>query len=175
MALWVFGYGSLLHRPGFSFEERRTAALGGRARRFWQGSPDHRGTPERPGRVVTLVDLPGERAVGAAFRVRAGDEDGVLAALDHREQAGYERLFVRADTAEGSLEVLTYRAPPGNPSWLGPAPELEIARHVASSRGPSGTNAAYVFALADVLRGEGVDDPHVFAIERALAALGASR
>ena len=47
-ARFVFGYGSLLWRPDFSHQERVVACLRGMSRRFWQGSPDHRGPTAMP-------------------------------------------------------------------------------------------------------------------------------
>jgi cation transport regulator ChaC len=54
--LWVFGYGSLVWRAGFEAAEASGGVcVRGLRRAFHQGSTDHRGTPEAPGRVVTLV------------------------------------------------------------------------------------------------------------------------
>src|SRR5581483_11846825 len=67
-AMWIFAYGSLIFRPDFPWIERRRAFVRGWARRFWQGSPDHRGVPEAPGRVVTLVARDGFCG-GCAYRI----------------------------------------------------------------------------------------------------------
>ena len=55
-SLWIFGYGSIIWKTGFDYDESRLAYLPDRARRFWQASTDHRGTIASPGRVVTLID-----------------------------------------------------------------------------------------------------------------------
>jgi cation transport regulator ChaC len=167
--VFVFGYGSLLFRPGFPFEERAVATVRGWARRFEQGSPDHRGTPERLGRVVTLVAAPGEACVGMVYRVADADAEGVLAALDVREQGGYERRRVTAEVGAGaSVEAVTWIAPPGNPWHLGPAPFEELCAQIRAAVGPSGANRDYVVALDRTLRGLGIEDAHVAAIAAAM-------
>src|ERR1051325_5283906 len=83
--LWVFGYGSLIWRPGFEHLERHPARLIGAHRALCVFSHVHRGTPERPGLVLGL-DL-GGACRGVAYRVAAKKRAEVIAYLRAREQA----------------------------------------------------------------------------------------
>jgi len=166
--VWVFGYGSLIFKADFPYLERRPARIQGWARRFWQGSHDHRGTPEAPGRVVTLIPQTGAVCEGMAYLITPA----VLEHLDFREKNGYLRVvaemtFTDGETAEG----LAYIATADNAAFLGPAPETAIARQIVYATGPSGANRDYLLQLAQALRDLAEHDPHVFAIERHLLAL----
>jgi cation transport protein ChaC len=162
-AVWIFGYGSLLFRPDFPFDRREIVTLDGWERRFWQGSTDHRGVPEAPGRVVTLVARRSASCRGIAFRVTRGEEQRVLAYLDHRERGGYTRTEVTLTRHGARLEeaAITYIAHEGNPCWLGDAPLEAIARQVRHAVGPSGRNLDYVLSLERVLGESGIHDAHV--------------
>ena len=162
---WLFGYGSLIWRPGFPYHEARTARVDGWVRRFWQGSHDHRGTPDTPGRVVTLAPAPGGHVEGLAFRM--DDDEAVFARLDHREKNGYGLTDVTLRFRDGSSAGgSVYIAPRDNRAFLGRAPLAAMAAQIAASAGPSGTNRDYVLRLAEALRAHDIDDPHVFEIER---------
>ena len=173
--MWLFAYGSLIFRPAFPFVERRAAFTSGWIRRFWQGSPDHRGVPGAPGRVVTLLPAAGAICGGCAYRIDPLTAPPVLAALDLREQAGFERVMLpvwdsqRLD-GEPFAEALTWVAGAANAHFLGPLPETEIAEEIRVRRGPSGPNAEYVLRLAEALRELGIRDPHVEAIAERLLA-----
>jgi len=168
MPLWIFGYGSLIWRPSFAFVERRGAVLRGWARRFWQGSTDHRGVPGAPGRVVTLVREEDARCWGVAYRIADADVDHVVAHLDDREQGGYARHPVALETEEGPLSAVVYVAEASNPEYLGPAALSAIVATVAGASGPSGRNDEYVLRLANALREAGETDEHIFEVEAAL-------
>jgi len=167
---WVFGYGSLVWRPAFAHLERCPAHIVGWTRRFWQASPDHRGTPEAPGRVVTLVQAPDARCDGMAYRVEAAIWPEVEAALDHREQAGYLKVETPIQLLDGRrIETgWVYIAGPDNPNFIGPAPLEQMVRQIALSHGPSGANRDYLTRLAEALRAQGVTDPHLTALEAGL-------
>ncbi|MGM0451238.1 MAG: gamma-glutamylcyclotransferase [Pseudomonadota bacterium] len=166
--VWLFGYGSLIYKAGFDYIETRTATIQGWKRRFWQGSHDHRGTPEHPGRVATLIADESTSCTGLAYRVTPD----VFEQLDVREKNGYLRLIRPLMLADGDeVEGLVYIASEDNAAYLGPAPETAIAQHIRSSKGPSGPNSEYVLELAKALRRLGIDDPHVFAIEENLRVL----
>lgn len=170
--VWLFGYGSLIWKADFPFIERRPARIRDWSRRFWQGSHDHRGTPDAPGRVATLVADPGAVCVGMAYLITPE----VFARLDYREKNGYLRHTMLIEfIAGGSADGLVYIAAAANAAFLGPASEAEIARHIAMAAGPSGLNRDYLTHLADALRELGEHDAHVFAIEKHLKRLDHER
>jgi len=157
---WVFGYGSLIWRQDFPFIEARRACIQGYARRFWQGSHDHRGVAEDPGRVVTLIESPGSPCYGRAFLIT----HDVFEHLDHREKNGYERRDVTIHFDDGHAPGVVYFAPPGNFAFLGDAPVEAMVEQIRRCAGPSGRNVDYVHELARALREMGIEDEHVFDI-----------
>ncbi len=168
--LWLFGYGSLIWRPDIDYIERRPAKIHGWTRRFWQGSHDHRGVPDSPGRVVTLVPDPGEYCHGMAYLVDQSVAESTFSQLDHREKNGYERHSVALHFLEDDTSTmgLVYIASQNNHAFLGPAPLAEMVRQIRVSAGPSGRNIDYLLALADALRRLDAEDSHVFELEAAV-------
>jgi cation transport protein ChaC len=168
--IWLFGYGSLIFKADFPYLARRQASIRGWTRRFWQGSHDHRGTPQSPGRVATLTRQDGAVCTGIAYLI-APD---VFDHLDHREKNGYLRVTVDIDFEDSSSRAgLIYIAAEDNAAFLGPAPERTIAWQIAGATGPSGRNRDYLTDLATALRTLDMHDPHVFEIERHLNELTA--
>jgi cation transport regulator ChaC len=175
MHLWLFGYGSLIWRPDIEFIDRRPARVQGWSRRFWQGSHDHRGMPDAPGRVVTLIEDHTAACDGMAYLVDREVADETFSQLDHREKNGYERHRVRLEFHQSGedAEGVVYIAPIDNFAYLGPAPLAEIASQIHRSVGPSGPNLEYLLELASALRDLNADDEHVFELEAAVRALSA--
>nr|WP_299240681.1 gamma-glutamylcyclotransferase [uncultured Halomonas sp.] len=175
-AIWLFGYGSLIWKAGFPYLERRPAYIHGWVRRFWQGSHDHRGTPEAPGRVATLIRQAGAICHGMAYRITPE----TLGPLDVREKNGYLRLVTDLhfyDDRDGTgdeeqAEGLVYIATEDNAAFLGDASYHHIAQQIAHAHGPSGPNRDYLLNLAIALRELDVEDPHVFELERLLPPQG---
>ena len=170
--IWVFAYGSLMWRPGFDAPAPLTAVVTGWSRRLWQGSPDHRGTPQLPGRVATLVRNPNARCLGLAYAVQGPPAQAVLAAIDVREQGGYQRqqVMMTLGPARTQTPALTWVGMPDNRWFLGDAPLPQMVQTIRHARGDSGTNADYVVRLHQTLTGLGHADPHVDAVVEALAA-----
>lgn len=168
--VWLFGYGSLMFKVDFPYLEKREASIEGWSRRSWQGSHDHRGTPEAPGRVLTLIEEAGAVCEGLAYRV----SPETFEHLDFREKNGYLRFFAPLtfkDSLHEPAEALVYVAAPGNAAFLGDAPLEEMAKQIAESVGPSGPNAEYLLKLDDTLKAFGITDDHVAELSDAVREL----
>ncbi|KAK4997452.1 hypothetical protein LTR66_003147 [Elasticomyces elasticus] len=158
--LWLFGYGE-----------------------------DHRGTPEAPGRVVTLIEralwesltdkhpIAPPRTWGAAYHIPAPKVAEVREYLDIREINGYSMQYTpfhvspsyeEKHSTAGPINCLVYIGLPDNPQFLGPQDPQALAEHIVRSRGPSGENRDYLFeldqALAELSKESG--DEHVHDLAR---------
>lgn len=169
---WIFGYGSLVWRPCFSYEARTPARLEGYSRRFWQASPDHRGTPKSPGRVATLIPAASDAVWGAAYQISGHEHERIFAQLDVREAAGYTLQSVELVLPDDHrITAQTYIGHPDAQWYVGDEGTVAIAETIARSHGPSGANREYLHCLARALEDMGVHDEHVIALEAQIAQI----
>ena len=158
--LWVFGYGSLMWRPGFAFESCHPARVAGVHRSLCVYSHVHRGTPERPGLVLGLDR--GGACRGLAFRVAGERRAETVAYLREREQVTmvYREEFrrVRLLDAGDEVEALTFVVDRSHPQYAGRLAAEEQARYVLQGAGRSGACRDYVAATLAHLEEAGVRD-----------------
>jgi cation transport protein ChaC len=160
--LWVFGYGSLIWRPGFPFAERLPARLIGAHRALCVYSFVHRGTPEKPGLVLGL-DL-GGACRGIAYRVAAPARAETLAYLRAREQATkVYRECVRPVVLTGQpdrrIMAVCYVVDRSHSQYAGRLTLEEQLHLVRQGHGKSGPNRDYVLETVKALEAMGCRDP----------------
>ncbi|HZH09207.1 MAG TPA: gamma-glutamylcyclotransferase [Microvirga sp.] len=167
--LWVFGYGSLMWRPGFPYLERRHAHLYGYRRALCVISHVHRGTPENPGLVLGLDR--GGRCHGVAFRVDRREAESTLHYLREREQVTSvyleRRLPVRLDDGR-AVTAVAYVADRKHEQYAGNLSFEEVLALVRQGKGISGANPDYVRSTHEHLLSMGVVDPLMQRIVEAL-------
>jgi glutathione-specific gamma-glutamylcyclotransferase len=159
--LWVFGYGSLMWRPGFEFIEQVPARLIGEHRALCVYSFDHRGTPEKPGLVLGLDR--GGACRGIAFRVAAGLRDATVDYLRGREQTTHVyREVMRSvwleDEARRRVSALAYVVDRGHVQYAGRLTLAEQLRYVQQGHGRSGNNRDYVQSTVKSIEAQGFRD-----------------
>jgi cation transport protein ChaC len=162
--LWVFGYGSLMWRPGFEFIEQVPARLIGEHRALCVYSFDHRGTPEKPGLVLGLDR--GGACRGIAFRVAAGLRDHTVDYLRGREQTTHVyREVMRSvwlqDDARQRVSALAYVVDRGHVQYAGRLSLAEQLRYVQQGHGRSGNNRDYVLSTVKSIEAQGFRDPQL--------------
>src|SRR6516225_9803564 len=159
--LWVFGYGSLMWRPGFAFIEQVPARLIGEHRALCVYSFDHRGTPEKPGLVLGLDR--GGACRGVAFRVAARLRGLTIEYLRGREQTTHVyREVMRSvwldNESRERVSALTYVVDRGHVQYAGRLPLAEQVRIVQQGHGRSGNNRDYVLSTVKAIEAEGFRD-----------------
>lgn len=138
-----------------------------------QNSQDHRGTPEAPGRVVTLIERSfweqltdhhssaPDKVWGVAYRIVPERVAEVKEYLDIREINGYTIHYTPFHPApgldpallpqRGPFQTLVYIGTPDNEQFVGPQDPQELAEHIYRSEGPSGLNRDYLLGLEKAL------------------------
>lgn len=172
--LWVFGYGSVMWRPGFAHAERRTGRVYGYHRALCVWSWVHRGTRARPGLVLGL-DVGGS-CQGIAFRIAAADKHAVADYLYRRElvtdgyQATLQRVYLGGAANRAAVTALTFRANRGHPQYAGKLDYRQAADTVRRAHGVSGANPEYVASAVQQLQAMGIADGHLHKINLAVQA-----
>ena len=150
--MWVFGYGSLLWRPGFDFIDSRPARLHGYHRQFCVYSHYYRGTEARPGLVLGLDR--GGACLGRVFRVPADRAASVLGYLWDREMI-YRVYVPKTLTAESDgrrLSCRTFVADRKHVQYAGRVSLEKTAEMIGRASGKAGANAEYLHSLVEHLQ-----------------------
>ena len=159
---WVFGYGSLMWRPGFVFEETQPALMRGVHRSLCIYSHVHRGTPDRPGLVLGLDR--GGACRGMAFRVSEHLWPSTLRYLREREQATavYIEQFrpLRLLDQGETVTSLCYVVDRTHAQYAGRISEDEMLAY-ADAEGQSGTTRDYILNTVDQLARMNLADPQL--------------
>ena len=156
--LWIFGYGSLIWRPDFPFQERRAALVHGwhRALKMW--SSVNRGTPDCRGLVFGL--LTGGSCKGMVFRVQGAQARQTLIELWKREMVTgvYDPRWLPLRTAQGPVRALAFTLSRHSPHHTGELSDAQYRSIFATATGRFGTTRDYVHATYASLREMGIED-----------------
>lgn len=178
--LWVFGYGSLIWKPGFEHLGAVKAVLPGYARRFCLDSVTYRGTPEYPGLVLALDEAPGAVCAGVAYRVgpdRAGEVRDYLRARELVTYSYLEAMLpVRLEDGR-TAEALCFVIDKRHVQYRGGLTPEQQAEVIATARGPAGSNREYLERTVRSLAELGIRDEELDRLSRLVAgyARGSAR
>ncbi|CAH7684116.1 ChaC-like protein [Phakopsora pachyrhizi] len=150
---YIFGYGSLIWKPPPHVIENSVCYIKGYTRRMAQYSHDHRGTPENPGVVVTLVptpewkSLPGSEledlfinstsssssenshVYGLVYKIDPRFKKQTKEYLDEREKDGYETTVVELFTKDSNNQEKRLE------NFCGPKDLNQLAQIIQRSHG----------------------------------------
>ncbi|MCM2327594.1 MAG: gamma-glutamylcyclotransferase [Lysobacter sp.] len=159
--LWIFAYGSLMWNPGLAFVAKRVGTVYGYHRDFSLWSRVNRGTPQRPGLVLTLE--PGGSCRGLAFRLTGSTSRAELLALWRREMSlgSYHPRWLDCHAGADRLRTLAFIVNRACSGYAGRLPWEEMVQSIATARGKYGSSAEYLFQTQAALESHGILDTRV--------------
>lgn len=173
---WIFGYGSLMWRPGFAFLRSEAARVHGYHRSLCVYSYVHRGTPEQPGLVLGLDR--GGSCHGMGFQVAPEAWEETIAYLRAREQVTSvylerQKLITLLDSGR-TVQAVTYVVDRSHRQYAGKLDDDALEQHVRSGQGVSGHCTDYVMNTVSHLREMLIHDPSLERLARRLEPQAAS-
>jgi glutathione-specific gamma-glutamylcyclotransferase len=159
--LWIFAYGSLMWNPGLAFVAKRVGTIYGFHRNFCLWSRINRGTPDRPGLVLTLER--GGSCRGLAFRLAQSTSREELRALWRREMSlgSYHPRWIDCHAGSDRFPVLAFIVNRACSGYAGRLPVDAMVHSIATARGRYGSSAEYLFQTQATLESHGILDTHV--------------
>jgi cation transport protein ChaC len=166
--VWLFAFGSLMWKRSFPTAEERPALIRGWHRAFCLG-PDtrYRGNPEAPGYMLSLDR--GGMCRGLALRLQPDGIEDTLRALLQAEPP-FPPAWVRAETAQGSVQAFAFTCPRDIAFYAGLVPEDDLARRLARAVGMYGSMAEYLLNTLERLEALGIRDNYLRRLATRVAA-----
>ena len=170
--VWVFAYGSLMWNPLAAIEHREVAVLDGWHRSFCMRIVAARGSPQNPGRMLSLE--PGGSTQGIALRLPPLLADEELRIIWIREMVtgAYRPAWARVRLADGTVtHAIAFVANPAHPHHEADSRPSCVAPLIARAAGSFGSNAEYVFRLQQALAEHALTDAYIDELTRRLSLL----
>ena len=159
--MWIFAYGSLMWNPGLAVVAKRVGAIYGFHRNFCLWSRINRGTPERPGLVLTLER--GGSCRGLAYRLAESTTREELRDLWRREMTlgSYQPRWIDCHAGSDRFRVLTFIVNRACSGYAGKLSMEAMVSAIATARGKFGSSAEYLFQTQAALESHGILDTRV--------------
>jgi glutathione-specific gamma-glutamylcyclotransferase len=158
---WIFAYGSLMWNPQFAWDARHVATIRGYHRSFRVWSRINRGTPERPGLVLTLEC--GGSCRGLIYRIEADRVQEEMQRIWKREMTygSYRPKWLNCIVGEESIRALAFTVNRECSGYAGRIPVEVVVEAIAGARGRYGPAHDYLFKTMETLHEHGIRDLRV--------------
>lgn len=167
---WIFGYGSLMWNPSFTWDVRHVAMVRGYHRSFRVWSRINRGTPENPGLVLTLER--GGSCRGLIYRIHPDRVEEEMHAIWKREMTfgSYVPKWLNCIAGDQRVRALAFTVNRNCSGYSGAIPMEVMVECLASARGRYGPAHDYLFKTLETLASHGIRDVRVEQLARLVRA-----